>query len=322
MTLDVGQEISYFMKNKKIIVILGPTASGKTKLGAALAAKFGGEIISADSRQVYRGMDIGTGKDLAEYTVKKKKEALKIPYHLIDVASPRTEFNLAKFQKLARAAIADVLKRGRLPLIVGGSGLYLEALADGYDLQPVKPDKKLRKELEKKTAAELFLMLKDINSKFAQRLNESEQKNKRRLIRYLEIVRAGQGRGNKTSRIEKDEFFLLGLNWPREVLKERIYKRLIERLEKEDLIGEVRELHQAGLSWKRLNNFGLEYKFVSWHLRGKLSYGEMAEKLNIAIRQFAKRQMSWFRRWERRGGKIYWVKNKEEAERLVKKFLK
>jgi len=307
--------------NNKIIVVLGTTASGKTKLGVDLARKFNGEIISADSRQVYRGMDVGTGKDLDEYK--------NIPYHLIDVVNPNTKFSLAKYQKLAFKAMDNILKRGKTSIIVGGTGLYLQAVVDNYNLSGARPDKELREKLEEKSAGELFLELKKINSKFAERLNESERKNRRRLIRYIEIM---QDKGAEKKGVShpigcetpkaKYDFLLLGLTWPRETLKERIYKRLMERLEKENMVGEVKELHKDGVSWKRLESFGLEYKYISLYLQGKLDYEEMVEKLNIAIRQFAKKQMTWFRRWEKQGRKINWVKDGEEAEKLVREFLK
>ena len=323
--------------SNKIIVILGPTSSGKTSLAVKLAYKFNGEIVSADSRQVYRGMDVGTGKDLDEYELEvrskklevrsdKKREIfkiIKIPYHLIDVVSPKTEFSLAKYQRLAYKAIDDILARGKLPIIVGGTGLYLQAVVDNYNLSKIKPNKKLRERLEKLGAEKLFKKLQELNKKFADRLNESERKNKRRLIRYIEICgKATECLARHSVAGANYDFLLIGLTWPREVLRERIYKRLIERLEKEDMIGEVERLHKQGVTWKRLESFGLEYKYIALYLRKKLSYKEMVEKLNIAIRQFAKRQMTWFRRWERQGSKIYWVKDRGEAERLVKKFLK
>ena len=322
------------LKNKnKIIVVLGTTASGKTKLGVDLARKFNGEIISADSRQVYKHMDVGTGKDLNEYITKTqitdKWVVNKAPYHLIDIVNPNTKFSLAKYQKLAFQAIEDILKRGKTPIIVGGTGLYLQAVVDNYNLSGARPDKELREKLEEKSAGELFLELKKINSKFAERLNESERKNRRRLIRYIEIM---QDKGAEKKGVShpigcetpkaKYDFLLLGLTWPRETLKERIYKRLMERLEKENMVGEVKELHKDGVSWKRLESFGLEYKYISLYLQGKLDYEEMVEKLNIAIRQFTKKQMTWFRRWEKQRKKIYWVKDEKEAEKLVRKFLK
>jgi len=311
------------LKNNKIIVVLGTTASGKTKLGVRLAYKFNGEIISADSRQVYKGMDVGTGKDLNEYKIKDKKLKIKnIEYHLIDVVNPNTKFSLAKYQKLAFRAMDDILKRGKTPIIAGGTGLYLQAVVDNYNLSKTKPNTKLRDKLEKRTAEELFLELKKINSKFADKLNNSDKNNKRRLIRYIEICQGGIANPIGFPISENRHFLLLGLTWPREILKERIYKRLIERLEKENMVGEIKKLHKEGVSWKRLESFGLEYKYISLYLQGKLSYEEMMEKLNIAIRQFAKRQMTWFRRWEKQGKKINWIKDGKETGQLVKQFLK
>ncbi len=325
------------MNNNKIIVILGPTASGKTGLGVKLAYKFNGEIVSADSRQVYKGMDIGTGKDLDEYVISSKfkvqssklrlknrdKEIVKIPYHLIDVVSPKTQFSLAKYQKLAYKAIDDILRRGKLPILVGGTGLYLQAVVDGYNLSRVKPDKALRAKLEKKSADRLFAMLKKLNPAAADKLNESDRKNKRRLIRHIEIWKTQISANFKQTDANKIsyDFLVLGSVRPSEILHKRIYKRLIERLEKEDMIREVEKLHKQGVSWKRLESFGLEYKYVSLYLQKKLTYDEMVEKLFIAIRQFAKKQMSWFRRWERQERKIYWIKNRGEAERLARKFI-
>jgi tRNA dimethylallyltransferase len=315
---------------KKVIVILGPTASGKTSLGVSLAYKYSGEIVSADSRQVYRGMDVGTGKDLHNFKFEilnlklKKKEKIKIKHHLIDVASPKTNFNLAKYQKLANRAIADIFKRNKLPIIVGGSGLYLEAVVDNYQLSKIKPDKKLRAKLEKKNIKELFSLLKKIVPEEAKKLNESERGNKIRLIRKIEI--GADSLADLTTQIKrgsnKYNFLLIGLAHSREILWERIYQRIVDRIEKENLIGEVKKLHKNGLSWKRLENFGLEYKFIALYLQKKISYEDMVEKLFIASRQFSKRQMSWFRRWEKQGAKINWVKNKSEAGKLVKNFLK
>ncbi|MBU3906443.1 tRNA (adenosine(37)-N6)-dimethylallyltransferase MiaA [Patescibacteria group bacterium] len=341
----------------KIIVILGPTSSGKTGLAVKLAYKFNGEIISADSRQVYKGMDIGTGKDLGEYELTQKhkntktQKTFRIPYHLIDVVSPNTEFSLAKYQKLAYKAIDDVLRRGKLPIIAGGSGLYLQAVVDNYNLSKTKPNKDLRKKMEKLSADELFKKLQKLNKKFAGRLNESERKNKQRLMRYMEIVQIPHPSPLLRKERGHYEFLLIGLIWPRKVLLERIYSRLIDRIEKEDMVGEVKRLHKegvspaplgqkhkkakmlkkqkntklpqrCGVSWKRLEGFGLEYKYVSLYLQKKLNYEDMVEKLNIAIRQFAKKQMSWFGRWERQGARIHWVESRGEADKLVKKFLK
>jgi tRNA dimethylallyltransferase len=340
-----------FSKNpNKIVVILGPTSSGKTRLAVSLAQKFNGEIVSADSRQVYKGMDIGTGKDLDEYKISNcqfpisnkksqipnpKSQIFKIPYHLIDVVSPKTEFNLAKYQKLAFQAIDDILTRKKLPILVGGTGLYLQAIIDGYILSSVKPDKKLRAELEKKSVAELFSLIKKINKKFADKINESDRKNKRRLIRYVEILKTKklvsgdektpspyEGEGGVGFSPNKYNSLIIGLSCSKEILNERIHKRLIERLEKEDMVGEVKRLKDEGLSWKRLESFGLEYKFIGLYLQDKINYDDMVEKLFIAIRQFARRQMTWFRRWERQGAKIHWLDDKIKMKTLINNFLK
>ncbi len=298
----------------KVLVILGPTASGKTSLGAALAAEFNGEIVSADSRQVYKGLDVGTGKDLSEYKVWGKK----IIYHLIDVVGPKRQFDVARYQSAALKAIAGILERGRLPIIVGGSGLYLQALVDNYRLAAFKAGAK-RAHWEKLPTEELLEKIAALKPGFAKRLNNSERHNARRLARYLEIIRAGGSRAGKKERLY--DFLLLGLTWPDEVLRRRIAERLQARLEKEDLIGEVKALHKASVSWPRLAAFGLEYKFVSRYLKGELGYEEMAERLATAIYRFAKRQKTWFKRWEKQGTEIKWIKDKGEAEKLVGKWL-
>ncbi|MFA6106992.1 MAG: tRNA (adenosine(37)-N6)-dimethylallyltransferase MiaA [Patescibacteria group bacterium] len=310
----------------KIIVILGPTSSGKTGLAVRLAHKFNGEIISADSRQVYRGMDIGTGKDLGEYAIKKRGGKIKIPYHLIDVADPKKYFDLARYQKLAQKAIEDILKRGKLPIIAGGTGLYLQALVDGYCLPPAKPDRKLRMALENKTAEELFIMLKKLNPKFAAKINQSDRKNKRRLTRYVEVAKMPKisernGQSPEALPEKKYDFLILGIKTPKEILDQRIEKRLFDRLEKEGMVAEVERLREEGISWKRLLNFGLEYKHIALYLQEKLEYDEMTEKLLMAIKKYARKQMTWYRRWERQGKKINWVGDYEDARKLAGKFL-
>jgi tRNA dimethylallyltransferase len=318
---------------KKIIVILGPTASGKTKLAVELAHKFNGEIVSADSRQVYRGMDVGTGKDLKEFSIfnfqfsnklkniEQKPKITKIPYHLIDIASPKAQFNLAEYQKLAFIAIDDILKRGKLPILAGGSGLYLQAVVDNYKLSDAKKGLALRKKLEKLTISRLVVEIKKLSPKMAAKINDSDRKNKRRLIRYLEILLFDKNFKSKTAK-EKYQVLLMGPACSGPTLRKRIYERLINRLEKERMVDEVKRLHEQGLSWKKLESFGLEYKFVSQYLQKKLDYEEMVEKLNRAINQFARRQMSWFRRWEKQGAEINWVKSDKKIKMLIKQFLK
>ncbi len=313
-------------KKNKIIVVLGTTASGKTKLGVYLARQFKGEIISADSRQVYRGLDVGAGKDLCEYG--------EVKYHLIDIADPKDRYSVVNYQNDALAAITDVLQRGKLPIICGGSGQYLQAVVDNYKFTEIKPNIALRAELEKKGLDELFVLIKEKNSAFAAKINDSDRKNKRRLIRYAEINLQSFIPGfkkedvdkNKTNKGEEYDFFLIGLTWPKEILAERIHKRLLERLAPpdggEDMIREVSDLHdKAGLSWKRLESFGLDYKFIALYLQEKIDYDQMAELLERAINQFAKKQITWFSRWEKQGRKINWIKSGKEADKLTAGFL-
>lgn len=303
----------------KVLVILGPTASGKTSLAVKLAQRFNGEIISADSRQVYVGMDIGTGKDLEEYIVKGKK----IPYHLIDVAKPSVDFNLAKYQKIAKTALKDILKRGRLPIIVGGTGLYLQALVDDYRLASGTPDIKRRQELESLSVLVLFKLLNKLKPEFAAQLNNSDKNNPRRLVRYIEIIESGQSL-QKPTRDKKMDFLILGLRQDDEEMRNRILNRIVERLEEQDMIGEVERLVNDGISYVRLNSLGLEYRFISWYLQDKLSYEEMVEKLALATYRFAKRQKTWFKRWEGQGRKIEWLENNKQlvaAKEITKQWL-
>jgi tRNA dimethylallyltransferase len=311
-----------FMQNK-IIVILGPTACGKTSLAVKLSEKFNGEIVSADSRQVYRGLDIGTGKDLAAYTMKRSAGlSTAIPYHLIDVADPQDDFNLAKYQELAVKAIRNILQRGKMPFLVGGSGLYLQAIVDDYQLSEIKPDEKFRQQWEEKSVIEIYQELERSNHKFAEKLNESERNNRRRLIRYLELAKSEKSDIRlKPAKKNRYDSLLLGVIYPLEVVRKRIAKRLQERLEKEDMIGEVERLRAEGVSYEKLENFGLEYKFIAYYLQEKLDYGEMVERLQIAIGQFAKRQITWFKRWEKQGKKIIWLDDDKQAEKIIRSFL-
>jgi tRNA dimethylallyltransferase len=313
--------------NAKIIVILGTTASGKTKLGVDLARQFNGEIISADSRQVYRGLDVGSGKDLVEYQ--------EVKYHLINVADPKERFSVAEYQRQAFAAIEDILGRGKLPIIVGGSGQYLEAVVENYQLAEVKPDEDLRNDLEEKSVPELFEILLEKNKTFAEKLNNSDKNNKRRLIRYLEVFNSPLSVGllnPETSGVDAPRgrgvlgeasynFLLLGLTYPKEILSEKIHRRLVERLENENMIQEVSNLHdKTGLSWERLEEFGLEYKFISQYLQDKFDYDQMVELIDKASIQFAKKQMTWFKRWEKKR-EINWLEDKSLAEEMVENFL-
>ncbi len=288
---------------KNLLVILGPTASGKTEVAARLALDLHGEIISADSRQVYRGMDIGTGKDLNQYTINERK----IPYHIIDIVDPRCEFNLFEFQKRFYKIFSQICNKGHLPILVGGTGLYLQAVLSGYEMPEVKPEPELRKELEQKSLEEL----KEILFAFKTNLhNKTDLENKQRLIRAIEIELAR----NKTNSEQKEsteiDAAVFGISWERAMLRQRITLRLEERL-KQGMVQEVAKLHAEGLSWERLDSFGLEYRYISLYLQNMISFDEMKNKLNTAIHQFAKRQETWFRRMERKGIKIEWIKANE-----------
>ncbi len=307
--------------NKKLIAIVGTTASGKTGLAVKLCPDFNGEVISADSRQVYKGMDIGTGKDLKEYKFKKWNKNIKIPYHLIDVVSPKTKFNLSNYQKKAFKAIDNVLGRGKNPFLVGGTGLYVQAVIDNYNLSFIKPNFKLRKELDELEIMDILNKLKKVSKLNKKEFKEiTKEKNKRRLVRYLEFCLTNKKPLKELFKKQdpKYDVLILGLTFPKEILAGRIKKRLKERLEKEDMLGEVKRLKEGGVSWKRLEGFGLEYKYLSLYLKGEISYNEMFDGLDRAINQFAKRQKTWFKRDKR----IVWVKNKTEAKKEIKKFLK
>ena len=294
-------------KLKKIIVILGPTASGKTDVSIKLAKKFNGEIISADSRQVYKGMDIGTGKVT-------KKEMQGIPHYLLDVASPKRRFTVVQFQKLAIKATKKIYKKDKLPFLVGGSGFYIQTITDEIIIPEVKPDWKLRKELEKKSVQDLFKMLKNLDLKRAKTI---EKENKRRLIRALEIViKTKKPVPSLKRKPAQFDFLMLGIKKSPEELKKLIKKRLLKRFER-GMIAEVKKLKKSGLSWKRLEEFGLEYRYIALYLQKKISYQEMVGKLQKEIEHFAKRQITWFKRDKR----VEWVKNYQETERLVKNFL-
>lgn len=299
-------------KLPKIIVIVGATSAGKTKLGVELARRYHGEIISADSRQVYTGMDIGTGKDIAEYG--EGKEAIQ--YHLIDVASPHTQFDLKTYQTKAQKAILSLIQRHKLPIIVGGSGLYLQALVDGYNLDSIAPQTDQRQAWGKMSLEELQTFLKTSDTAFFSKLNPSDQKNKRRLARYAEILAANQSAHTYAPKPSQAQYeaLVIGIDYSLTTLRQRIKKRLQSRLE-EGMIEEVQRLHAQGISWKRLEDFGLEYKFVSQYLQKKVSQKEMEEKLAIAIGQFAKRQLTWLRRWEKQGREILWFKPKDILNR-------
>lgn len=305
------------IKKPKVVVIIGPTASGKTALAVKLAAHFEGEIVSADSRQVFRGLDIGTGKDLAEYVLSGQT----IPFHLIDVCEPMEEYNLARYQREASEAIEKIIVKGKLPLLVGGSGLYLQALVDGYVLSSATPNKDERAKLEQLSAIELYEKLHLLKPDFAERLNNSDRQNPRRLVRYLEIALNQQALSPKTEKPAYD-FLILSLNPDDETMRSRIEKRLITRLEKEGLVAEVERLLAAGVTFARLNSLGLEYRYLAWYLQEKIDYETMVSQLSTAIYRFAKRQKTWFKRWAKQGREIIEVSTEEEAVTIIEHWLK
>ncbi|MFH1565371.1 MAG: tRNA (adenosine(37)-N6)-dimethylallyltransferase MiaA [bacterium] len=336
----------------KILIILGPTATGKTKLAVKLAQKFNGEIVSADSRQVYKGMDIGSGKDLKEYG--------KIKYHLIDVVSPNTNFNVAKFQKFAYTAIDDIIKRKKLPIIVGGTGLYISAIVDGFvfpnqntckvrknnynptlpltpsaegvrgrvilaqsnnnfsissKITTTSPDQ-IRKKLNKLSPNQLLARLKKIDPKTYE---TTDIKNRRRVQRALEIYYlSGKPKSQQEKPNPRYDCLQIGINIPKEVIHKKIDKRLEQRLRGGAMTREVKNLHcKQKVRWKKLESFGLEYKWVSLYLQKKINYQEMKENLAREIKQFSKRQMTWFKRDER----IVWESDVKGIKTLINDFL-
>ncbi|MCD6429232.1 tRNA (adenosine(37)-N6)-dimethylallyltransferase MiaA [bacterium] len=304
--------------HNKLLVIVGPNASGKSDLAVKLAKKFNGEVVSAVSRQVYKGMDIGTGK-VPRDKLKIKNEKLKIylhqgiPHYLLDVASPKRRFTVAQYQKKAIEAIGKIQKKGKLPILCGGTGFYIQAVVDGIGIPEVKPDWKLREKLEKKTCDELYQQLKKLDPKRAKTI---DKKNKRRLIRAIEIVLKTKKPVPPLKQRRMFDVLIIGVKRDKKELKERIKKRLLRRF-KLGMIKEVKKLHKSGVSWKRLEEFGLEYRFIAYYLQGKMKYEEMVKRLQKAIENYAKRQMTWFKRDKR----IHWIKNRKEAEKLVKDFL-
>ncbi len=286
-----------------MITILGPTASGKTGLAAAFAAEMGAEIISADSRQVYRGMDIGTGKDLADYIVAGRK----IPYHLIDIAEPGTKYNLFRYQHDFLKAYEDITARGVLPILCGGTGLYIEAVLKGYHLAPVPENKELRTALESKTLEELTAMLVELKHRNGSNMhNRSDVDTTKRAIRAIEIEVFNGEHPEESAVIPPIDSIIIGVNIDREERRRKITERLKRRLE-EGMVDEIRSLLDRGVPPEDLIYYGLEYKFVTEYVIGRRTYDEMFESLEIAIHQFAKRQMTWFRGMERRGFTIHWI---------------
>lgn len=295
-------------RKSKIIVILGQTATGKSAIAVKLAKKFGGEIISCDSRQVYRGLDIGSGKIT-------KREMLGIPHHLLDVANPKRKFSVAQYKKLADKEIQRIHAAGKIPIIVGGTGFYIQAVIDNLILPNVKPNYKLRKKLEKKSVNVLFNILKKLDR---YRAREIEKDNPRRLIRAIEIAQE-LGRVPKLKTNPKYNALQIGLKLPDKKLNEKIHKRLLARI-KGGMVSESRHLHAQGLSYKRMESLGLEYRYIALYLQRKMEKDEMLTKLETEVRRFARRQKGWFKRDRR----IKWFSPSEvgKIEKEVRRFIK
>ena len=305
---------------KRLITILGPTASGKTPLAAALAKEVDGEIISADSRQVYRRMDIGTGKDLADYHVVGHSVA-DIAYHLIDICEPGTKYNLFQYQQDFYDAYQDIRARGKQPILCGGTGLYIEAVLKGYKLSPVPQNQALRDSLEGKSLDELTKLLIELKEKNGSNMhNKTDVDSCQRAIRAIEIETYNMEHPTPCRELPPVDSLIIGVNIDREERRKKITRRLKARLD-EGMIDEVKGLLTEGIAPDDLIYYGLEYKFVTEYLIGKLSYEEMFQRLEIAIHQFAKRQMTWFRGMERRGFMIHWIDAMLPMEEKVKKII-
>lgn len=305
------------MQNQKMITILGPTASGKTSVAAALALRTGGEIISADSRQVYRRMDIGTGKDLADYTIGD----VHIPYHLIDIAEPGTKYNLFQYQQDFHTAYNDIRSRGKLPILCGGTGLYIEAVLGGYSLSPVPQNQKLRESLEGKSLDQLTQMLVELKQKNGSNMhNRTDVDTAQRAIRAIEIETYNLEHPTPERQMPPVDSLVIGINIDRELRREKITRRLKARLE-EGMCDEIRSLIDGGVNPDDLIYYGLEYKFVTEYVVGKTSYEDMFRQLEIAIHQFAKRQMTWFRGMERRGYTIHWIDAAQSMDEKVEAIM-
>jgi len=290
--------------SKRLIVIVGPTASGKSSLAVKIAQKLHGEIISADSRQVYKGMNLGTGKVT-------KKEMGGIPHHLLDVANPKTIFSAGQYQKLGRIALQKIWAKNKLPIICGGTGFYIQALVDGLVLPEVSPNRELRKKLTKLTAEKLFKILKKLDPERAKNI---DSQNPARLIRAIEIAKAlGRVPKLKTDPLDA-KIIYIGINPNKEQLKSNIHKRLLTRI-KFGMLAEIKKLRTAGVSWKRLESFGLEYYWSACLLQKEINKKEFLIGLEKAINDYAKRQMTWFKR----NPNIHWIKNYQEAQKIISK---
>lgn len=281
-----------------MIIILGPTASGKTALAAQLAHKINGEVISVDSRQVYRGMTIGTGKDYGEYVVNE----VQVPFHLIDIKEPGYEYNVFEFLQDFRKAFTDIISREKVPVLCGGSGLYLNAIINGYSLQKIKQNPGQLKALQSKSDDELSEMVRKIRKLH----NTTDLLDRERMIRALQIAPETDANKDEFPLLPLPDPTLIGIRFDRETLRKRITERLERRLQN-GMIQEVEQLLNNGLSAGQLKFYGLEYRYITLYLEGELTYDEMFRLLNTAIHQFSKRQMTWFRKMEKEGHHINWI---------------
>lgn len=301
---------------KKMVTILGPTASGKTELAARLAADIGAEIISADSRQVYRRMDIGTGKDLGDYHV----DGHMVPYHLIDIVEPGTKYNLFQYQHDFLNAYNDIVGRGRNVVLCGGTGLYLESVLKRYRLSAVPENKELRTSLEGKTLAELTSILEELKRNNGSTMhNTTDVDTAQRAIRAIEIETFNGEHPQESADVPQIDSLVIGVAIDRETRREKISRRLKSRLQ-EGMVEEIRGLLDSGISPDDLIYYGLEYKYVTEYVIGRISLDEMFQRLEIAIHQFAKRQMTWFRGMERRGTLIHWIDSSLPIEDKIKQI--
>jgi tRNA dimethylallyltransferase len=298
--------------NYDLLVVTGPTASGKTSLAATLALRLNGEIISADSRQVYRKMNLGTGKDYSDYIIGGNK----IPYHLIDIADPGYKYNVFEFQRDFINVLNDLRSRDIFPVVCGGSGMYIDSVVSGYRMFEVPPDTVLRASLEKKSLAELT----EILSGYKRLHNKTDIDTKKRAIRAIEIERYYSTGKEKQTQFPVTNPLIVGVLYSREKRRERISERLRQRFE-EGMIDEVKELLDNGLNSESLIYYGLEYKYITLYITGRLAYDEMYRLLEIAIHQFAKRQITWFRGMERRGIKIHWLDGELPLENKVEQVM-
>jgi len=304
--------------NYNLITVLGPTATGKTTLAAHLAFRMHGEVISADSRQVYRGMDLGTGKDYEDYFVNGEE----VPSHLVDIEDAGVHYNVYRFQADFVRVFEDIQNRNKFPVLCGGSGLYLEAVLKNYKLIQVPPNKELRKELEGKSLEELTQILKELKPRLH---NKTDVETYRRAIRAIEIEMYYREHPQIDTSFPDIRSLNIGVKFDRETRRQRITTRLKQRLEN-GMLDEVQRLLDSGLTPEQLIYYGLEYKYLTLHLTGELSNDEMFRQLEIAIHQFAKRQMTWFRGMEKRGTKIHWIEGhlplEEKLNKVQDLFLK